>query len=561
MYQELMNKIEDGVDHSQDSTSHNFSIPQINGELNPFSMFAGDVLFVLGPNGTGKSSLMQHIFTNHSEKTRWISSLRQTFFRRDYQVMSPREKLNTENAIRGRERSSAYRYNDEYAATKPDLFITDLITMERIRNQKIAKLVDDGNKDEARQYSLNNKSPLKIISQLLNQSSIPITLMLDNNEKVTASNKGSEPYSIAQLSDGERSIILIASQILNVPLNTLILIDEPERHLHQSIVSPLLKSLFAIRPDCAFIVSTHAVDLPMNYPISNILLVRDCEYTGESKVKWDTVLVESRDEIEEELLRDILGTRQKLLFVEGTTNSLDKPFYDLIFPDVTVIPKGSFKSVENAVMGIRDTNHLHRIDAYGIVDRDGRSDENASQLRKKGIYPLAFYSVESIYYNLEMQKKICKIVAGVSETESRIRLKNAEDKALAVIDKNIERLARIIAEHQIRAMIPKDLSKLSKDVLYEPTVAVSINTGEIMIKELQRLNEYIKKRDFDFIIARYPVGKAPLKHIAEELGFRSRKFYEDAVLSLIKNNQQLLEQIRSRFEPLPEILSDHSQSS
>ena len=556
-----MSNIEDVVDSSQNSTKRDFLIPQINGESSSLSMSFDDVIFILGPNGSGKSSLMQYIFINNNEKTLWISSLRQTFFAHGVQIMSSFEKHSTEDAIRGRERSSDYRYTDEYAGTKPNLLITDLITMERIRNQKIARLFEDHNIDEAEQYVFKNKSPLNLVNQLLVQSNIPITLVLDDNEKIIASKKSSEPYSIAQLSDGERSIVLLASQILSAPSNTLILIDEPERHLHQSIVSPLLKTLFSVRSDCAFVISTHATDLPMDYHNSKILLVRDCEYKGKNVVRWDTVLVESRDEIEEDLLRDILGARRRLLFVEGTVNSLDKPLYDLIFPGVTVVPKGSFKNVENAVTGIRDTNSLHRIDAYGIVDRDGRGDENVNQLRKKGIYPLAFYSVESIYYSREMQKKICAMVAGVSEKESKIRLKKAEGKALMVIGKNIERLVRVVAEHQIREMIPKDLSKLSKQDLYEPAVAISINTGEIMINELQRLNEYIEKRDLDSIIARYPVGKSPLKHIAEELGFKSRKFYEDAVLTLLKNNQQLLDHIRTRFEPLPDILSDQSQSS
>ena len=52
----------------------------------------------------------------------------------------------------------------------------------------------------------------------------------------------------------------------------------------------------------------------MDYHNSKILLVRDCEYKGKNVVRWDTVLVESRDEIEEDLLRDILGCTKKIAF-------------------------------------------------------------------------------------------------------------------------------------------------------------------------------------------------------------------------------------------------------
>ena len=557
-----MNKIEETIDSSQNSTPHNFLIPQIDGKSSSISMSSGDVLFVLGANGTGKSSLMQYIYGNHREKTRWISALRQTFFRRDFQAMSSHEKHNTENAIRGREGSPDYRWTDDYAGTKPNLLITDLINMERIRNQKITEFVDGCDADGASEYSRDHKSSLEIINRLLKQSNIPVTLTLERDEKILASKNRSEPYSIAQLSDGERSIILIASQIITAPSNTLILIDEPERHLHHSIISSLLKAIFAERPDCAFIVSTHEVDLPMDNHGSKILLVRDCAYNEKSIASWDTILVESRDELDEGTIRAILGARRRLLFVEGTTDSLDKPLYGLIFPEVTVIPKGSFKNVINAVAGIRSANCLHRIDAYGIVDKDGRTDEDVEKLRGQGIYPLSFYSVESIYYSQEMQKKVCERIADVSESGSATRLKNAEDKALAAIDKNTYRLARTVAEYKIHEEISKHLPDLSKWDLLEKAICVCIDIGDKMTDELQRLGEYVKTRDLDSIMSRYPVRKSSaLNHIAEELGFRSRRFYENAVLTLLKDDEQLLAHVRSLFEPLPELLSDQPQDS
>ena len=67
------------------------------------------------------------------------------------------------------------------------------------------------------------------------------------------SKNGSPPYSIAELSDGERNSLLIAASILTMKSESLVLIDEPERHLHRSIISPLLQHLFSSRSDCAFI--------------------------------------------------------------------------------------------------------------------------------------------------------------------------------------------------------------------------------------------------------------------------------------------------------------------
>ena len=75
-------------------------------------------------------------------------------------------------------------------------------------------------------------------------SNIPIEIAVEEGQKVVARKNGGAPYSIAELSDGERNAFLIAADVLTAKPGTLLLIDEPERHLHRSIISPLLQSPF-----------------------------------------------------------------------------------------------------------------------------------------------------------------------------------------------------------------------------------------------------------------------------------------------------------------------------
>lgn len=99
--------------------------------------------------------------------------------------------------------------------------------------------------------------PIKIINELLKLSALPIEISVQQNEQLFASKLGGPPYSIAELSDGERNAPLIAAEVLTAQAGILFLIDEPERHLHRSIISPLLTLLFERRTDCAFVISTH----------------------------------------------------------------------------------------------------------------------------------------------------------------------------------------------------------------------------------------------------------------------------------------------------------------
>ena len=135
-----------------------------------------------------------------------------------------------------------------------------------------ADLVRDGDISAA-QDQVKSPSPIQTVNELLRLSNLPIEIIVEQRQKVVASRSGSAPYSVAELSDGERNAFLIAADVLTAEAGTLLLIDEPERHLHRSIISPLLSLLFKKRKDCAFVVSTHEVMLPIDNPAARIFLV------------------------------------------------------------------------------------------------------------------------------------------------------------------------------------------------------------------------------------------------------------------------------------------------
>ncbi|WP_086763725.1 ATP-binding cassette domain-containing protein [Nostoc sp. 106C] len=56
------------------------TIPRSAGEPLNLTVSVGENLFILGANGTGKSSLMQRLYTPHHANARWISAHRQNWF-------------------------------------------------------------------------------------------------------------------------------------------------------------------------------------------------------------------------------------------------------------------------------------------------------------------------------------------------------------------------------------------------------------------------------------------------------------------------------------------------
>jgi predicted ATPase len=52
-----------------------------------------------------------------------------------------------------------------------------------------------------------------------------------------------DPYTAAEMSDGERAAFYLIGQTLMAPENSLIIFDEPELHIHRSIMSTLWEEL------------------------------------------------------------------------------------------------------------------------------------------------------------------------------------------------------------------------------------------------------------------------------------------------------------------------------
>ena len=206
------------------------------------------------------------------------------------------------------------RWKDDYSGTRSSISIFDLINSENVRARNIAGAVDNDDISFAKQLS-NAQAPLQAINELLAISNIPVVISLGKDEQLFASKNGSEPYSIAELSDGERNALLICSDVLTTDPNQLIILDEPERHLHRSIISPLLSSLFQKRKDCVFVISTHDVFLPIDHSEASVLLLRSCQWSGKSIKDWDADLISEGDEIPSSIKREILGSKRNILFL------------------------------------------------------------------------------------------------------------------------------------------------------------------------------------------------------------------------------------------------------
>jgi hypothetical protein len=88
------------------------NIPTGDGPPTIFALGIGDVLYVLGANGTGKSSLVSRLFNQHQGNAKRISAHRQTWFESNTLDITPRSRQDLESNLRAQDAQVHSRYRD-----------------------------------------------------------------------------------------------------------------------------------------------------------------------------------------------------------------------------------------------------------------------------------------------------------------------------------------------------------------------------------------------------------------------------------------------------------------
>ena len=96
-------------------------------------------------------------------------------------------------------------------------------------------------------------------------------------------------------------------------------------------------------------------------------------------------------------LIELAGNRKPVLFVEGTKDSYDARLYSLTYPDCFIVPCGSCEQVIQNTKAYRATYVLSQVEAYGLIDRDFRSEEELEGLKRKGVFALGVAEVENLF--------------------------------------------------------------------------------------------------------------------------------------------------------------------
>lgn len=512
-------------------------------------------LFILGRNGTGKSALVQSLVGVLGTSVVYLPGSRPSYFDHEFLSMTPATRRQFELNSVSWDRSPDIRWHAISGTQRNEKAIHDLQTHEaQYKIDAANEIQREGfaSKAIARLQAAN--SPLDQVNALLEIASLPVTLIMQDGLKAR---RGDEVFSIAKMSDGERIAAILAAEVVAAPAQTVFLIDEPELHLHRAIVIPLLAALVSKRPDCGFVVSTHELELPRALQKGTLLLVRNVTWQGGAARSWDIDTLTSVEEIPESLYIDILGSRQRMLFVEGTDGNLDRAIYPLLFDEVSVSSRGSCRQVAEAVIGTRAINEMHRVEALGLVDNDAMSEEQIADLEAKGIYPMSVYSVESLYYSKEVLEAVADAQAQVQRCDRASIVVDATVAALKIFENEnvVRHLAARLAERTVHDCALRALPRRGDLPEVEGEV-IRIEIHSPYSAEIARLKRFVASGSLHEIVARYPVRESPiLDVIAKGLRFRCREDYEAAALGRVAASEALKQVLRAKLGKLADHLT------
>lgn len=393
-----------------------YKLPNKNGEIEEIVTY-NNSLVIIGANGSGKSRLGVWLEQKDSQNTHRVGAQRSLNFGEFIQLKSQEQ---AENLLQyGTDKKSnnhdsrwgwdGEKYN--YTTSLLNDYEHTLSALIAKKNNQHDEFIKECKEKEAQSKQHNNvpETAIDVLKRIWNNV-FPQRNIDFHDSKVTATFRKSDDSEISykgkEMSDGERVGLYLIAQCLCIPEDKTIIIDEPEIHLHRSIMNRLWTEIEKERKDCFFIYITHDTQFAANHKHADKVWAKNYDGTN-----WDLEkITEQESGLPEQLLLDIMGNRKKVLFAEGTADSYDTKLYSEIYNDYYVVPCGGCSTVIALTKAMKNTPQLHELECYGIIDRDYRNDHEIEALKGHNIYTINVAEVENLFLVEELLSVVNEIL-------------------------------------------------------------------------------------------------------------------------------------------------------
>lgn len=525
-----------------------WEVPLTSGETCRVEAIAGSCTTVVGPNGTGKSALGHWMqIHNGDAKVQRLIAHRRLWLEHAGPSITSAQRQSASTNIHNWSQQPESRWLDHANAQRPDVVLFDLLARVNERNARVAAAIDGGG-SSADAVAQVEDSPLMRLNVILAGAQLKLELVLTESATFDAVGLSEAArYPISQLSDGEKSALLLAAEVMAAPKDCVIVIDEPERHLHRSISAGLIEAIVADRSDCHFVILTHDLDLATTLPAASndLLVLTECIWSGAAATAWNLRRVPRTEALPDAVRAAVLGGRRQIAFLEGEASSLDAALYRLLLPGWTLQPVGSCESVIRSVTGLRSSADLHWLEPHGIVDGDGRSTAERDTLLSKGIVALPISEIESVYYLPEVFDALAVQQAERLEQDPAAMKATVRADLLAELRKvdTAERLAADVAEKVLRRSAIAEMPDATR--LRTAGTRVAISLASPYAELLEEFRQHLAAEDLAALIRDFPIRDSGARAVvATRLGFQNIGHYEAAVRNCLREDKPLAAFVR-----------------
>ena len=527
------------------------------------SFFVSKTFYLLKAIGFTSSNVVL-IGANGSGKTTFANSIREQLEKTDNGIVIPAQKLlvfPTYNSIPTYKSAFAdyesrqkvclddkqtfkAEKNDDYPyslskqySEELRILVSALISERLERRNNFCSNAREGDIIHLNDFKSNIDEVIEIWNHLIEHR----TLLCDNlgNLQIEC---GDEKYPAYKMSDGERVIFYVVGRVMLAKESSLIIVDEPEMHLHKAILNKLWDILEEKRKDCMFIYLTHDIDFASTRIANKRWLKSYSSSTSGIFENWEIESI-ADSEIPEALLMKILGSRKKVLFCEGKQGSLDRQIIELLFPNFTITPLASCKDVINYTKAYNKISNKYAV-AYGIIDRDFRTKEQLDKLAAENIYSYDVAEIENLFL-------IEDFIKGFAEYKHEpCDIDNIKTQILALLTRNKEQQISSYLIQRINYNFNESHVRNGKD---KTEVEANFNefVKQIKIEEwynirLQELDDVIKTSNYAKVIMLYN-NKGLHSIIEKALGISS---YNLKALEYLRNSQNARDVLHNVFPKL-----------
>ncbi len=432
-----------------------------------------DLVVLAGPNGVGKTRLMQHVLaflenpnqdlatrlcleaTCDAERAAWgrdristsepagLRALKETlkrsrrrrewnssllYFdsdRRVGRVMPPKFDWHIPDPYK---ESIGWNSTFRPVAKRFEETVHSMFKMVEHQKREIAERAMTKQRAGDTSMPLDFGDPMEPFKRVFAQLLAPKTLAnLDTSQNQPLQyTVGGRTFTLQALSSGEREVVTVAFDfLLRGPSHCVVLFDEPELHLHPELAYRLIRTLQTIGENNQFILCTHSADIISSALNGSVVfLAPPARHPDSQEPVNQAQLIREEDETNQALRLlghsiGIISLGKKIVLIEGTEASLDKQVYSWIVkdrhPDLVLVPSEgrellqSFEVISEKVL----SRTLWGVEFFMLCDGDTRpADLTQGQTTQASkLRVLSRYHLENYFLNELVWHRVAQATA------------------------------------------------------------------------------------------------------------------------------------------------------